>query len=141
MAKTSEELAKIIEKAMKNIAEESKRTNGHWHEIGKVIETGARHFDKGFLKASSTMTGVYPVIQGIGKALSSALTGSDRHLENIRQKYRDLRSVRDKTTDWSEWRKLDDVWTVDSCSHRRPGSCSLPIYSLQTEGSVKSKKR
>lgn len=99
MAKSSEDLTRMLEKAMKNIADESKRTDDYWKDVGKVIEQTTKTFDRGFLKAASSVTGIGPVVQNVGRAMASAITGSDKHLEALRQKYRDLNLVRKQSTD------------------------------------------
>lgn len=83
-------IAAAVAKHFENIAEASKRTDTHWHEIARHIEKTVGKFDSGFLKAVGKFTKSGDTIKNLGGALSDAFSGSKKHIISLKSEIADI---------------------------------------------------
>lgn len=90
MANTSEEMAKKLQEAFKLIADHSKKTEGHWHQVANSIDDITAQFNKGFLGVFGQTTGFHTSLKAISSTLSSSFRGSNEHLSKMQSQLDEL---------------------------------------------------
>lgn len=109
MAKTAQDWLKHVESATKKIADESKRTDDSWRNVGKSVDQVTKNFDKGFLRSVTMFTGTHGLVQSIGKTLGGILTGNAGFLREIGERIVKLEKDQKAARSFAEGRRISEA--------------------------------